>query len=282
MFWITIFVVLPVREAPMAQVSVAIQNRVKNARYVCSSVSTHVDKLSQLLAKKLKLTEADTKKFLLALHDTLESDAQALDTKEQKYINEQADQPPAQLGRDREFQIAVGAFEHVRFQLLGLQDEQLLKTYGIPTVIPGTPDKLLATLQHAVPRLLKDTTPIVNEALLDQLVTSGVDKDQAKATASVVPAYLGKLLDLRAKSLKAALDKVQREKRETQDALSERDAFLSEWANTYQGVATALEGLYRLVEQNKLADNVRPTSRRRRGEDLSETPIDDVIETPES
>ncbi|MBI2569736.1 MAG: hypothetical protein HYV63_22255, partial [Candidatus Schekmanbacteria bacterium] len=35
--------------------------------------------------------------------------------------------------------------------------------------------------------------------------------------------------------------------------------------STYQGVATALEGLYRLAGRADLADLVRPTARRRQG-----------------
>jgi len=39
------------------------------------------------------------------------------------------------------------------------------------------------------------------------------------------------------------------------------------WSETYQGTASTLEGMYRLVGWRELADRVRPTQRTLRGED---------------
>src|SRR4051794_19389800 len=59
------------------------------------------------------------------------------------------------------------------------------------------------------------------------------------------------------------------EARELEKALGARDQAVELWTEVYQGVATALSGLYRLAGRKDLADRVRPTSRTLSGEDAA-------------
>ena len=68
-----------------------------------------------------------------------------------------------------------------------------------------------------------------------------------------------------------------REARELEDAHALRDRAVAEWSDAYQGTATTLEGLYRRAGRKELAEKVRPTVRKLRGED----PGADDIETPQ-
>jgi hypothetical protein len=61
-----------------------------------------------------------------------------------------------------------------------------------------------------------------------------------------------------------------REARELEDAFALRDRAIATWSDAYQGTATALEGLYRRAGWKELAEKVRPTARKVRGEDPGE------------
>jgi hypothetical protein len=55
-----------------------------------------------------------------------------------------------------------------------------------------------------------------------------------------------------------------------------RDRAITAWSDAYQGTATALEGLYRRAGWKELAEKVRPTIRKLRGDDAGA----DDVETP--
>jgi hypothetical protein len=67
-----------------------------------------------------------------------------------------------------------------------------------------------------------------------------------------------------------------REARELEDAYALRDRAVAAWSDAYQGTASALEGLYRRAGWKELAEKVRPTIRKLRGEES----VTDDIETP--
>jgi hypothetical protein len=55
-----------------------------------------------------------------------------------------------------------------------------------------------------------------------------------------------------------------------------RDRAVAAWSDAYQGTATALEGFYRCAGWKELAEKVRPTVRKLRGEEAGV----DEVETP--
>ena len=74
-------------------------------------------------------------------------------------------------------------------------------------------------------------------------------------------------LDQKVQDLASHINDDDREARELETALGQRDRAAATRSNSYQGTATALEGLYRQAGFKDLADKVRPTQRKLRGED---------------
>lgn len=259
----------------MAQASELVRNRVENGKYVCSSVEVHASEVSKLLALMLKnLSEAEIKAVLAGLHDVLDERTKTLNNKEQALVAERADDETVRGERNDAASALAAGMSYVRGQLMSLPKEGLLRLYAIPSTFPSAPKRLLSVAHHSVQLLLADNKPILNDFLYEQYVDEGKSKEEAKKLASVIPASLGRFLKKRADKLKLALEAVAKEKREEESALVARDHYLEEWGNAYQGVATILEGFYRLAGLVRLAEYVRPTNARKRGESKADEPID--------
>ena len=125
-----------------------------------------------------------------------------------------------------------------------------LATYGLSTESPRVPAKLLQYTK-TVARLLGEHPAVVLSPL-------GSTFDTSAAMQSVVK---------QCNQLEAAVGDDHREAREAETALAARDRASAAWSDAYQGTSTALEGLYRLAGYGDLAEKVRPTQRKVRGDD---------------
>jgi hypothetical protein len=70
-----------------------------------------------------------------------------------------------------------------------------------------------------------------------------------------------------------SLDEISADERKKDALLVQRDEALEQWKETYRGVASMVDGAFRLVGEYELADRIRPTRERLRGE---EAPTDEA------
>lgn len=250
----------------MAQMSARVESQKKNSLHVVSSVQVHKTKVADILASTLHgLSAAQISQFLGALATALDAQTKALEQLEMAYVKEQADDDGYRQERDQATIEGQEALNNAAYRLRSIPHKQdLLKKYGIPTTQVDTPHQLANTLKHTG-TLLCDAAETYTDAFGQE----------------VHPHALGKFLLQKAERLERGVEDVKREQRELQDALIERDRVLERWGDVYQGTASALEGLYRIAGLRELADRVRPTVRRRRGEETPTQPIDDPnLSTP--
>lgn len=131
---------------------------------------------------------------------------------------------------------------------------------------------------------------------VEQKLSQGLDRFELRLNANPPSAeQLAAELDQRINTLAEALEAVEDDVRETQDAQQARNRAAEAWDDHYVPTATIVEHLFRLGGMPEHAERVRPTTRRRSGlaeeEDLKEIEddpdveivddvVDDVVEDP--
>lgn len=238
----------------MSQLSRQTMNRIRTAKYVSSALSAH----GALLAKRLPrykdgLAEEELAKFLSGLVRTLEESNADLTQKEQEYASEQGEDPTARAAREEALSACQQTLGNINRRLASIGGAELAASFGLPSAMPQQPDRVAQMAANVVSLL---------DAHKDDLV------DEFKETTS--PQKLAKALAEKTEALQDALNLVNKEQRETQVALFERDKATEQWANVYQGISRVAEGLFILVGETELADRVRYSARRRAGKDASE------------
>ncbi len=124
-----------------------------------------------------------------------------------------------------------------------------LRSFGLLADPPDAQDALINYADNAAKQLAKDNTPI--KGLLKMVL---------------VPSEAGEELALLVKNFEESVGAVGKEKRELEGALVNRDRALEDWQIVYAAVGDILSGFYRIAGEIKLASQIRPTSRRIRGE----------------
>lgn len=244
----------------MSKISQQVQNQVSASGKVAASARTHLAKIAAALADALPpppppavaLTAAQWEVALVQLAMHVEGRAELLKTRELEYTAEQADDGPVREARDTKVAEVISLVVKLRSAVDDHMGRNALRTYGLKSETPRAPRTLLGYVQNVV-------------SLLGQApaaVSSGFGTFDTAAAANALSAQRA--------ALEALVKDDDREARELEDALTRRNRASADWATAYQGVAAALEGLYRLAGWKELADRVRPTQRTIRGEDAGE------------
>lgn len=236
----------------MAQMSKRVVARLHNARYVISSVEQHGETIAAALAQALpQLGEEGAREVLGALAGRLGAASERLQGLEQRYVDEQANDPAALQARDEAVEALTGALVELRGYIRqGAPDR--LASLGLAASLPTQPDALVSLGRDAA-RLMQQARPSVVESAL------GMTLNLAAAGAR-----LGEQVE----ALEGAIARVQREGRALEAARVERDGQLEVWEQVYRAVCNTLVGLYQLAGRNVLAGRIRPTRRKARGERL--------------
>lgn len=255
----------------MSKLSEQVQNQIKISEKVIASAKTHAKKVADELAARDAAVQGDGAKkttakayetAILAIAARLTHATEELRERELEYTAERADDGPIREARDA----AVRDLGALMIGLRGTVETTLgrsaLTTYGLGGDTPRVPRKLLNHAQN-VARLMKKTSASVKTEFGSTFNT------EAAATS----------LEKKHAELDRLIKDDDREARELETALTKRDRAVAVWSETYQGTASALEGMYRLAGWRELADRVRPTQRALRGEDTGAeieetTPID--------
>ncbi len=243
----------------MSKLSQQVENQLAVSAKVVASARAHAKITSLALAQHAAAiqgpgTKADAQAheaILLALADSLDHAAIELRTTELAYTAEQADDVPLRAQRDSAHAALVDSITRVRSAVEGALGQDGLKTYGLQGETPRKPHR--ATLNHVAN---------VIQLLEKKPVSVTTEFGTAFNTASVAAALKTKLLDL-----EVLVGYLDREARELEIAMTVRDRASAVWSDTYQGVANALTGMFRLAGWKELAERVRPTQRAARGDD---------------
>lgn len=242
----------------MAKLSEQVQNQIRVSDKVVASARTHAGVIAKALAEEAvkvqgPLTEATPKVYhalLAALADGLAHSTRALRDTEQALAAERADDVPVRASRDGATSALSALLGLLRRTIEDHLGATALAQYGLASESPRVPAKLVEYAKNVV-RLL-DESPVVVVSPLGSTFDSNV------ASQAVTKQCNG---------LALAVEDDHREARELETALANRDRAGEAWSETYQGTAGVLEGFYRLAGWKELAEKVRPTQRKLRGED---------------
>ena len=242
----------------MSKVSEQVQNQIRVSDKVVASARTHGVTVAELLAARSQevqgpLTKATKSSYFAifeALADGLSQAAAELGKAEEDLAAERADDIPVRASRDAAASALAMLLGLLRRTIEDHMGAAALATYGLSTESPRVPAKLLQYTK-TVARLLGEQPAVVVSPL-------GSTFDTAVAQQSVIK---------QCSQLEAAVGDDHREARELESALAARDRAAAAWSDAYQGTAATLEGLYRLAGYRDLAEKVRPTQRKLRGED---------------
>lgn len=252
----------------MSNIGEQLQNRVRVSDKVVASARTHGVKIAAILAEQAIVVEGAStpataeafKAVIFSLANGLEHATKSMRGAEQVVAAEKADDGAIRTKRDD----AASELANLLIRLRSTIEDHLgaegLKTYGLTGETSRVPRKVLENAQNVVQLLEK--APV-------QLTSPFGSSFHSAAAASTLGAKVMALHGLVADD--------DREARELEDAFAMRDRAVAAWSDAYQGAATALEGLYRRAGWKELAEKVRPTARKLRGE---ESGADD-IETPQ-
>jgi len=254
------------------KISKMVADRIAIARTVSSALRTHGPEVAPALEKTLfpkgvpeNLTVAD---FIAALGDCLDVHVTDLGAADAAHTAELADDDPCRMARDDKAAELRNLCLSLREVVTRNYGQPVTKAYGLDVTPPEDPQQLLNMTRHTS-LLLKTrllTEPSRNKSLTLDPIAAAED------------------LEAHGKALEAALEDVEREKREAQITQSAKDMQMGRWSTVYAGVASAAAALFTLAGRPDLADRVKPTARRRAGTpeeaDTSATPTDTPSEAP--
>ncbi|MRG97220.1 hypothetical protein [Polyangium spumosum] len=240
------------------KLSEQVQNQIRVSERVAASARTHGPAISPILAAYAEEVQGpETKATVEAfqtvfgvLADGLDRRTAALRETELALAGERADDGPVRATRDQKAAALTALLSQLRRAVDDHLGADALATYGLATESPRVPAKLLQYGINVARQLGEFPRSVVSPL--------GTTFDTKLALD---------VLKTHCKELEAAVADDHREARELETALAARNRATAAWSDTYQGTASSLEGLYRLAGYRDLAEKVRPTHRKLRGEE---------------
>lgn len=234
-------------------ISKLIADRIAIVRTVRASLHVHGPEIATDLEKLLFPSgppqSLTVQGFLTALEDTLGRYGDALIAADDAHAAELADDGGYRAKREACIQELRNYLSSLRDLVARNYGADVAIAYGLSGALTDDAQVLLNTSKNAS-NLLR-SRPLVEVARNKSL--------------KVDPNLAADDLDAHHAALAQALDDVEREKREAQMTLSEKDAQIARWPVMYSGSADAAAALFVLGGRPELAEKVRPTARRRAG-----------------
>ena len=234
-------------------VSRMVADRVAIAGTVVSAIKIHGPEIIPTVEKALfpngapnNLSVADV---VMALGAHLERTTGAMVKAEQDHTNELADDDAVRRDRDERTVDMKDLLGALRSNLIRNYGSSVAGAYGFGATLPDDAPGLLL-LAGNVENLLR-TRPLVEAPKNKSLkVDAQLAADDIRDAAA---------------ALRAAVDGIEREKREAQLTLGAKNDALTSWGAAYAPVADGTAAFFALVGRTDLAQRVRPTARRRAG-----------------
>ncbi len=188
-----------------------------------------------------ELCAAIGRTLLQKMEDEREADmALALDEFETKEVRAM---------RDDAFGTKTERIRALRNGLMASYGENVVEMYGMKEVVPNTPNSLIPYATNVASRMEKRPLTQAPRAFMPAFDSAAIAADIRVMT----------------RDLQHGIDEVGRETREDQLARAKRDDARELSWRTYQALTTTVEGLFRLIDRDDLAERVRLTMRRRVG-----------------
>lgn len=232
----------------MEKISRKTSNQIKNGNFVITSVQTHGNDVIEDLAQKLELDPEIIRKTFDAFTKYMTKHNDELSRFEESLTGENADDIKARLLRNEAFIKAYPNVTKSKYALTEAFGEEAVRGYGLSGDTPNTSKLLEEYLKNSI-KLLRDTPREYEDDVLGTISTEKI--------ADLFEKHYTKL-----KEVHSTLD---RETRETQLAYEKREAQSGDWSGAYRGIATAMEGYYRIAEAPQYAERIRDSSRKRSG-----------------
>lgn len=228
------------------KVGKTIVNRVDWGRWIVSSARTHKKRLVALLAGRMALSAAEWEKFLDGQADELDAVTEALWTAELELARERSDDPDHRHERDQRMAQLVEVLVRVR-SLLESTEPGLTRRFGLDGEMPRQA-KMVEAFSRNVMENLRDADQTYHSLGFAFSTTDLADQ-----------------IEVPYKALQEKLVMLKGEERKAEDLLILRDRELEAWTRTYQVVASLMESIYRMTNEDELARRVRPTIARSSG-----------------
>jgi hypothetical protein len=172
---------------------------------------------------------------------------------------ELADDDPYRRAKEEKIADMRGYFAALTSSFDSLYGPKVAAVYGLGAAPPEDAPALL-TMARTVEHLLR-TRPLTEAP--------------KRKGMTVDPIALADNVKMVAAELSAAVDDVERERREAQLTQNKKNEAMAGWSHGYQGAADLVTALFALANRQDLAERVRPTARRRAGlPEVEDTPPD--------
>ena len=234
-------------------VSRMVADRLAITNTVVSAIKIHGPEIVPMVEKTLfpngvpnDLSVADV---LIALGAHLDRATAGLVKADQDHNNELADDDDARRDRDERTVDMKDLLGALRSNLIRNYGSGVAGAYGFGATLPEDAPALLI-LAGNVENLLRTRT------LVETPKNKSLKVDPVLAADDVRDA---------ANALRAAVDGIEREKREAQLTLGAKNEALAAWGAAYSPVADGTAAFFALVGRVDLAQRVRPTARSRAG-----------------
>lgn len=249
----------------MSEMTKQITARNAWARVVCNAGRIHGPRAAIFLAGSTDGLEGfdgnQVGPFINALCRSLDNATDRMVASEKRYTQDRSEDVAARDRRDDAYTIARDTLSGVRGAAESILGPKGLRTYGIPSPLPRTPDQLITVLSN--------TIHLLNENPVNTSNMFGQTFDSAHMVALLTPLH---------DELRAAVEFVATESRETERAMLERNEAVADWERVYRGTAGVLSHFFLLSGMPEQASRVRPTIRRTSGLDIPEPTPQDVVE----
>jgi hypothetical protein len=243
----------------MAEIGKVVTNQTKVGRAVAAAGRVHgpqataaIGALGERLGVPAPPALSEVVSFFAAL---VEASGEHLIQTERGVVGELADDAHPRLDRDEAHRALDQAARRVRGIVLDIGGPGDAAAAALTTPPPATPAQLVEWSRAAATGLTK----------LDKVY----ETDDGVTVSTKVAA---KALRAKADVLAGHLATVDTEARELESALGRRNGEQQAWRDIYQGTASIFEGFFRVGGLRDLAERVRPTERRARGDEAPEEP----------
>ncbi len=248
-------------------VSKMVTDRIASANWVAQAADTHASRigteLDSIMSSHLRAGETapDWKLVVRLLGRHLISDLDQLEAADEAHDREQTEDVAARRARDEASEQLYASLVALRGGLEANMGSEVVKQLGFTGRTREAPQALVrSALQVAerLPRVTANRSPVFAGFQFDATAAQAGLRDQAGI-------------------VEQALKNLQREERESEATLVEKQRALDQHDNVFTGSAGMLSSLFRLVGDHELARRIKP-SETRPGE--TEEPVQSPDTTP--
>lgn len=246
-----------------------VQNQTASSEVVVNALNSHKQTVAKHLFETQKsppakrLTQAEIGRWLEWLSSELDAYGNELWDRELSYTNEQSDDSAVISARDEAGNILDDALRTTRNSAEQICGAHKLSDYGLTVPPPTDLVGRKKYAENALALLRKNAAPIT------------------KFGQTFEPAAIADSIDAALADYATALAADITENRQLEAAKERRDLSMNSWKLGYHSIAAQVEGLFRQSGRSYLAERVRPTERRIRGDEAPPADVDaDVVNDP--